>query len=837
MKDVSLVANSVLVLVALVCTVLLVRRSIGVSNEFQKSWWNVIGGLMCADVGLLLNVSRHFNWSSYSLILGATDTNVIIRTLFYILCILLVFNGVRQWYPLILSVQRKGVQQARLYKKLVEEANSIFLRWDRKGKIVAINRFGEELFGYPRNELIGKPVVGTLVPKTDAGDSGLEQMIDNIRQHPEDFRDNENENITRDGRRVWIAWRNAYISEGENGEMELLSIGVDMSARKRVEEAICALAASINAPERGGGRLGETMRYLANAYSAKYAFYSTYANKEKTKLRVLALWDGNEVSSDLVYDIEGTPCRDVLLGNIEVIEKDLTKRYTSDSTLREWGVESYFGTVLKDSSGEITGLISVMDVRPMFFPEWSRSVLHVFAERISGELERKEAEESIYWLAHYDSLTGLPNRVLFHDRLEQAIAHASRNNQYLALLFLDLDRFKHVNDSVGHAGGDILLKEVATRLQSSVRKSDTVARTGGDEFIVLLSDIATEKDTLRATDKLAAKMVEAIAEPFYIDGLEFYVSVSIGITIFPVDGNNMDYLVRNADVAMYHAKNRGRNRYEYYQAYMNEITEKRSRMESELRVAIAREQLALHYQPIVDVKTGKVLWFEALLRWQHPELGEVMPEDFISLAEETGLILPIGEWVVEEACRQLHLWREQEFPVDTIAINLSMRQLERPGLLALLDKVTTEHKIQASQLILEITESMLMEEPESTLPIVQALSERGYNLAMDDFGTGYSSFGQLQQLDVDALKIDRSFVAQLEEQGSTSSIVAAIIGMAGELGMRVVAEGVENQAQMAFLEQQGCDLMQGFHLGYPMSASECENFIRMEKPPWHESIT
>jgi diguanylate cyclase (GGDEF)-like protein/PAS domain S-box-containing protein len=837
MKDVSLIANSVLLLVALACTVLLVRRSIGISREFQNSWWNVIGGLLCVDMGLSLNVSRHFSWSYYSLVLGATDTNVILRTLFYVLCILLVFNGVRQWYPLILSVQRTGVRQARLYRKLVEEANSIFLRWDHKGNIVSINRFGEELFGYSRRKLIGKPIVGTLVAVKDAEGHDMGQMIENIRKHPEKFRDNENENITRDGRRIWIAWRNAFISDGQGGNPELLSIGVDMTARKRVENAISALASSINISEARADRMGESMRHLASAYGAKYAFYATYDDEEKTTLRVLAMWDGERISSDLVYEIEGTPCQDVLSGNIDVIEKELIQHYPSDATLRDWGVESYFGTVLKNSSGEITGLISVMDIHPMLFPEWSRSVLHVFAERISGELERREAEESIYRLAHYDSLTGLPNRVLFHERLEQAIAHASRNNQYVALLFLDLDRFKHVNDSVGHAGGDILLKEVATRLKGCVRSSDTVARTGGDEFIVLLSDISTEKDLLTVTEKLACQLVDVISHPFYIDSLEFYVSVSIGITSFPIDGNNIDYLVRNADVAMYYAKNRGRNRYEYYQAHMNEITEKRSRMESELRVAVSREQLSLYYQPIVDVKAGKVLWFEALLRWQHPENGQVMPEDFIALAEETGLILPIGEWVIEEACRQLHVWHEQGLSIDTVAINLSMRQLERPGLADMLSKYTSEYKVRPSQLILEITESMLMEDPDTTLPIVQALSAKGYNLAMDDFGTGYSSFGQLRYLDVDSLKIDRSFVARLEDDSNTSSIVAAIIGMASELGMRVVAEGVENRVQMAFLKKQGCDLMQGFHLGHPMAASECENFIRAAKHPWHESVT
>ena len=831
--NISLAADSVLVVVAVVCTALLIRKRGDISREFQRSWRSVIAGMYCANAGLLLNLSRDFDGLSYFLVTGPTETNLIVKTLFYVLCMLFVFNGVRQWYPLILSVQRSGVQKARLYRKLVEEANSIFLRWDRQGRIVSINRFGEELFGYSKHELVGKPVLGTIVAEKDAEGVDLAAMIDDIQRNPDEFKNNENENITRDGRRVWIAWRNAYISEGQNGEPELLSIGVDMTGRKRVEEAIYALASSISYGRGKEDMLGDTMRHLAQAYGVKYAFYAVYADDSRESMRVLALWDGREVSAGGIYELKGTPCKDVLQGSLDIFEENLLDRYPDDATLRDWGVESYFGTVLKNAADEVIGIISVMDTRPMRFPEWSRSVLYVFADRISGELERRNAEENIYRLAHYDTLTGLPNRLLFHDRLEQAIAHAARNNQYVALLFLDLDRFKHVNDSIGHAGGDVLLKEVAQRLQDCVRASDTVARTGGDEFIVLLSDFSTEEELLQTASLMAEKFVKVISRPFHIESMEFYVSVSIGITAFPQDGSNIDYLIRNADIAMYHAKDKGRNRFEYYHARMNEIAEKRSRMESELRVAIERGQMCLRYQPVVDVEDGKILWFEALLRWQHPEYGLVMPEDFIGLAEESGLILSIGEWVTEEVCRQLQAWKRSGLPVHTLAMNLSMRQLERPGLISILDRLMDEYGIEPVNLILEITESMLMEDPERTLPVVHALSQRGYALAMDDFGTGYSSFGQLRHLNVDSLKIDRSFVAQLGQDGSAESIVSAIIGMAGELGMRVVAEGVENREQMDFLREQGCRLMQGFHIGYPMEKEECERYVRQSKHPWH----
>ncbi len=346
------------------------------------------------------------------------------------------------------------------------------------------------------------------------------------------------------------------------------------------------------------------------------------------------------------------------------------------------------------------------------------------------------------------------------------------------------------------------------------------------------TDFSSDKQVLQATSELSKKLVNIIAQPFYIDSLEFYVSVSIGITVFPQDGNNIDFLVRNADIAMYHAKDKGRNRSEYYHARMNEIAEKRSRMESELRTAVSRGQLLLHYQPVVDVVNGEVMWFEALLRWQHPRLGLVLPDEFVGLAEETGLIVPIGEWVIEQVCRQLQVWQHKGVAIHALALNLSMRQLERIGLVAVLDRTVADYAIDPSQIILEITESMLMQDPERTVPLLKILSERGFRLAMDDFGTGYSSFGQLSYVDVNSLKIDRSFVAQLEKEGNVACIVPAIIGMAREMGIRVVAEGVETSAQVEFLQKQGCNLMQGYYFGFPMDAAECERYIESDKHTW-----
>ncbi len=835
--SINLITNISLFVVATACSLLLIRNTPAISREYKTSWLNVSFGMFSANVGLALNLTRDFPALSYLYVLGPTEPNLVLKTLCYALAMVLVFNGLRQWYPLILSVQRDSQRKASLYRKLVEEANSVFLRWDRNGKIISVNRFGEELFGYTKEELAGRPVLGTIMEEKDSKNVDVEQLIAGIQSSPDAHRHLESEYITRTGQHIWLSWRNAYIDAGYKNKPELLSIGVDMTERKRVENALYELASSIGYAQGKKDMLRDTMRHLAQAYASKYAFYAVYADEKEESMRILALWDGETLLSDMVYGLANTPCQDVLQGKLEMIEQGLQEQYPEDKLLQRLKVESYFGTCLKDCNNNNIGVIAVMDIQPMRLPKWSQTILHVFADRISGELERRHSEENIYQLAHYDVLTGLPNRLFFHDRLEQVIAHAARNNQHVALLFLDLDRFKHVNDSIGHAGGDVLLNEVAARLKSCVRESDTVARTGGDEFIVLLSDFGTEKQLLRATSELSDKLVGVIAQPFYIDSMEFYVSVSIGITVYPQDGNNIDYLVRNADIAMYHAKEKGRNRYEYYHARMNEVAEKRSRMESELRSAVFQNQLKLHFQPVVDVPGGEVMWFEALLRWQHPKLGLVMPDEFMGLAEETGLIIPIGEWVIEQVCRQLQGWQQQGVAINALALNLSMRQLERAGLIAVLDKTAADYDIDPSQIILEITESMLMQDPERTVPLLKVLSERGYKLAMDDFGTGYSSFGQLSYVDVDALKIDRSFMTQLEKEGSAACIVPAIIGMAREMDIRVIAEGVETSAQVEFLLQQGCRHMQGFYFGFPMDARECAQYMQASKHAWQNGGT
>jgi len=416
--------------------------------------------------------------------------------------------------------------------------------------------------------------------------------------------------------------------------------------------------------------------------------------------------------------------------------------------------------------------------------------------------------------AQHDYLTGLPNRVLLNDRIGQAIALASRRNAQVAVLFLDLDGFKHINDSLGHSAGDRLLRSVAERLAGVVRGSDTVSRQGGDEFVVLLSDIRRPEDAAMT----ARRMLAAIAEVHAVDDSDLHITTSIGVSIFPDDGPDAETLIKNADTAMYQAKDRGRDDYQFFRPEMNARAVERHLIEEHLRSALERDEFSLNYQPKVDVATGRITGAEALLRWNHPTRGAVEPGTFIPVAEESGLILPIGRWVLREACRQAKAWLTQGLPPLTVAVNVSAMEFQHEGFVQGVFRTLADAGLDASSLELELTESVLMKRVEETGLVLQMLRERGVRIAIDDFGTGYSSLSYLSRFPVDALKIDQSFVRQISSPGATTTIVTAVITIARSLKLRLVAEGVESAEELAFLRAHLCDEAQGFYLGRPMTA-------------------
>jgi diguanylate cyclase (GGDEF)-like protein/PAS domain S-box-containing protein len=434
----------------------------------------------------------------------------------------------------------------------------------------------------------------------------------------------------------------------------------------------------------------------------------------------------------------------------------------------------------------------------------------------------RTAALTIAHAAQHDVLTGLPNRLLLNDRIDQAIILARASAMQMAVLFLDLDGFKYINDSLGHSIGDKLLQSIAVRLVNCVRNTDTVSRQGGDEFVVLLSEVKQP----HAAAAIAAKILKEIAKPHSIDRHELHVTASIGVSAYPEDGTNAETLIKNADTAMYQAKESGRQAFRFFTPAMNTRAVERQSIEASLRRALERDEFMLHYQPKICLKTGAIVGAEALIRWAHPVRGMVPPAQFIPIAEDCGLIVPIGKWVMRQACEQARIWVDAGYPAIGIAVNVSAAELKEEGFLDDLLAILELTRLDPGLLELELTESVLMRRVDSTVTILRTLRERGVQVAVDDFGTGYSSLSYLRIFPLDVLKIDQSFVRQIATNGSDAAIVTAVIGMAQTLKLRVVAEGVETRAELDFLRAHQCDEAQGYYFSKPIPADRFMGLLR-----------
>jgi len=468
---------------------------------------------------------------------------------------------------------------------------------------------------------------------------------------------------------------------------------------------------------------------------------------------------------------------------------------------------------LRDAAGAVIGVIE--------------SARDITAHRALTE-QLQEREVQLEHLAQHDPLTGLPNRLLFTDRLHQAIHLAHREHRAVALLFIDLDGFKSVNDSLGHPAGDQVLQQAAARMRALVREGDTVARLGGDEFILIIGALEQDNDA----GLVAHKLLAAFRQPFAVAGQSLYVTASIGISLCPQDGTDVDTLIRNADAAMYRAKDQGRDTLRFYTEDMTARAFAQIAMERDLREALARGEFVLHYQPEIELATGRIAGLEALIRWQHPGRGLVAPDQFIPLAESTGLIVPISAWVVRTAAAQMKQWRDQGLLADAaVWVNLSNRDLQNRGLAEAIEGMLREVGLDPRALAVEITETWLMANPESAAGNIQRLQTLGIEVGIDDFGTGYSSLAALKHLAVSELKIDRSFVAGLPEDAAGCAIARAVIALSQALGIKVVAEGVETQAQADFLQREGCRIAQGYLFSRALPAAEFEAYVRDWIPP------
>lgn len=605
--------------------------------------------------------------------------------------------------------------------------------------------------------------------------------------------------LREDGSAVWTRLNAAAMPEGTlpHGHVHTVE---DITARKSAELALR------NAEE---ALFDEKERAQVTLNSIGDAVLTTDTLGNVTYLNLVAEgmtgWSCEDATgrplSEVFRIVDGTTHRPAANPARRAMEEDRTVGLAMDCVLvRRDGLES----AIEDSAAPIHNRDGRVAGAVIVFHDVSQS--RAMALKMSR-------------MAHHDFLTGLPNRVRLTERLSQAIGLADRHGTRVALLFLDLDHFKHINDSLGHAIGDQLLVSVAKRLVACVRVTDMVCRQGGDEFVVLLHDIAQREDAAHVAEKLRA----ALAEPQFIGGHELHVGLSIGISIYPDDGQNVDAVLQNADTAMYCAK-AGRNGYQFFSSEMNTRAVRRLSVEGSLRRALKQGEFLLYYQPKVDLASGAMTGTEALVRWLDPKLGLVYPAQFVPIAEECGLIVPIGHWVLREACRQVHAWLNRGLRAVPVAVNISAVEFRHQGFVEGVAMALEETGLPPRFLELELTESILMHDAETSALVLQALKALGVRLAIDDFGTGYSSLSYLKRFPIDTLKIDQSFVRDLANDADDATIVSAMIGMGRNLRHKVVAEGVETFEQLDFLRTQRCSEGQGFHFGYPLSA---EDFARL----------
>jgi diguanylate cyclase (GGDEF)-like protein/PAS domain S-box-containing protein len=506
---------------------------------------------------------------------------------------------------------------------------------------------------------------------------------------------------------------------------------------------------------------------------------------------------------------------------VDVMSDPLSKEYRGMGA--EYGLRSAWSTPILTHQGVVVGIFAMYAREPRRPTDAEVGLINV-ATRIAGiAIERKLAEERIHFMANHDALTGLPNRALLNDRLSQAILHAQRDDRWVTVLFVDLDNFKIINDSLGHNAGDELLRTIAKRMLDCVRATDTVVRLGGDEFVVVLTDQPKNAHSISQT---VQKIQLAITESVRLDGHDLSVTSSLGVATYPDDGANAEKLLANADAAMYRAKEVGRDNFQFYTAELNTKVHEKFLLQEELRNAVARSEFILHYQPQVDLRTGRVFAVEALLRWKHPRLGMVAPNTFIPTAEETGLIVPIGDWVLHEACRQNRAWQDAGLPPMAVCVNVSARQFKENNLINRVVGALEQSGLEAKYLELELTERLIMQDVEFAVATMKGLQKLGVRLSIDDFGTGYSSLSALKIFPVTRLKIDKSFVDGLLADENDRAVAGAVISLGQTLNLRVIAEGVETDAQAEFLRSINCDEMQGYLFSKPLPAQDIEGLLR-----------
>ncbi|MBI5460606.1 MAG: EAL domain-containing protein [Gammaproteobacteria bacterium] len=668
-------------------------------------------------------------------------------------------------------------------------AGVMLVALDSEGRVQLVNRKGCEMLGAAEADILGQDWFENFLPECIREDirEAFSQLIKgNIA--PVEYL--ENAILTRGGEERIVAWHNAILRD-ESGRINgVLSSGEDITERKRAEAQV-SLAAKVFEQSGEGILITDAQRNIIMVNQA-FTAISGYSEAEVLGRNPRLLSSGRHDSTFYKAMWEAISTQGHWQGEVWNRRKDGSLYPELLSIMR-----------VLDTNGEITHYIG-----------------------ISNDItQRKAAQEHIQRLAHFDPLTGLPNRVLLNDRICHDLRTAQRSRTQLTVMFVDLDHFKNVNDSLGHRIGDELLVAVALRLKTAVREVDTVSRQGGDEFILILPN--TDAD---GAAHVAEKLLTTIAQSYQIENYELTVTLSIGIALYPGDGTDFEVLSKCADAAMYRAKHDGRNNYRFFTAEMQARSTHNLKMENALRRALERDQLQLHYQPQIALHDGSIVGVEALLRWRHPELGMVAPAVFIPIAEESGQILQIGEWALRSAVRQMKTWLDGGLAPMTMAVNLSAVQFRHPHLPELVTQILEEVTLAPHYLELELTEGVAMEDAPAAIAVMDRLHERGIRMSIDDFGTGYSSLSYLKRFKVHRLKIDQSFVREIGADAEDRAIVVAIIGLANSLGLKTIAEGVETAEQLAFLREQGCNEVQGYYFSKPLPAEQFEAFVRAGPP-------
>jgi len=663
---------------------------------------------------------------------------------------------------------------------------------DERGRVRKLNPRAEHLFGY-------------------AADEVLEEPVDGLLSEPY-------------ARRLRERWK-TYVADGSG---ELLSCGREVLGRRK-DGGVVPMEMSVAQLERDGERrfvvvlhdISARKRALARLDVAEKVLECTMEGVMVTDRRGTMLWVNQGFSN-----ISGYPREEVLGQKAAMLKSGLQNAefyHAMWARIRE--------------NGEWQGEIWNRRKDGEAFPEWltikaitdpSGQVTR-YVGVFSDISKHKRAEETIRTLTYYDAVTRLPNRYLLMDRLDQALERAPRSGRRLALVMIGLNRFKQINETLGHQTGDVVLRTVADRLGMSLRGHDTVARLRGDTFCCLLTDLAQDHDA----HLVISRLLESFATSFEVDGHELFITAKVGISVYPVDGTDPEDLAQKAETAMNRSKELADNSYQFYTPEMHANSVERLRLETELRKAVSRDEFVVYYQPKIETATGRVVGAEALVRWRHRELGMISPADFIPIAEETGLIVPIGNWVMNHVCEQLRQWRDVGQPVVQVAVNLSAHQFRQPDLVEQVVAALETHGIPPELLELELTESAVMHHAEATIETLMQLHKQGVRLAIDDFGTGYSSLSYLKKFPLDKLKIDRSFVMDIDTNPASAEIVGAIVAMGHSLNLEIVAEGVENDAQLEVLKGLKCDEIQGFYYSRPIPAETFASILRLGRIDGH----